>query len=96
MYSEFVTAAAKEARITKRAARRVLDRLVATILAQADEGFRIPGFGEFKKKHRAARVGRNPQTGDMVPIPERDVLSFRPSPTLGKPRRSRSRGKTKK
>ena len=90
-FNELVTAAAKEAGITKRAARKVLDRLVETIVGQMETGFRVPGLGKFEQKHRAARIGRNPQTGESVPIPARDVLSFRPSPTLGKRRPRRKR-----
>ena len=35
-------------------------------------------FGVFEVKTRASRVGRNPRTGDQVPVPERRVVTFRP------------------
>jgi len=51
-------------------------------------------FGVFEVKTRASRIGRNPRTGDQVPVPERRVVTFRPgkrmkelvsgqTPTLG-------------
>ena len=39
----------------------------------------ISSFGTFSVREKAARVGRNPKTGQEVPIPPRRVLSFRPS-----------------
>jgi len=35
-------------------------------------------FGVFEVKTRASRLGRNPRTGDQVPVPERRVVTFRP------------------
>ena len=43
------------------------------------EKITISGFGTFSVRDKAARVGRNPKTGDEVPISPRRVLSFRPS-----------------
>ena len=40
------------------------------------------GFGTFKLTHRAARKGRNPQTGDAMEISARRVLTFKPSQVL--------------
>jgi DNA-binding protein HU-beta len=37
---------------------------------------KFPGFGTFKPKKRAARTGRNPHTGDKVPIPARIMPVF--------------------
>ena len=42
----------------------------------------IRGFGSFSLHHRAARTGRNPKTGEEVPILPRSVLIFRPSHVL--------------
>ncbi len=35
-------------------------------------------FGVFEVKTRASRIGRNPRTGDQVPVPQRRVVTFRP------------------
>ncbi|MEZ4180502.1 MAG: HU family DNA-binding protein [Candidatus Doudnabacteria bacterium] len=38
--------------------------------------FTIPGVGKMKKKHRNARMGRNPATGESIQIPAKTVLKF--------------------
>lgn len=43
------------------------------------ETVKISSFGTFSVRDKAARVGRNPKTGEEAPIPPRRVLSFRPS-----------------
>ena len=43
------------------------------------EMVKISSFGTFSLREKAARVGRNPKTGDEVPISPRRVLTFRPS-----------------
>lgn len=45
----------------------------------AGEPVKISSFGTFSVRDKNARVGRNPKTGDEVPIEPRRVLSFRPS-----------------
>lgn len=45
----------------------------------AGEQVKISSFGTFSVREKAARVGRNPKTGDEVPIHPRRVLTFRPS-----------------
>jgi len=43
------------------------------------EQVKIPSFGTFSVRSKSARVGRNPKTGEEVPINPRRVLTFRPS-----------------
>ncbi len=43
------------------------------------ESVKISGFGTFSVRDKAARIGRNPKTGEEVPIHPRRVLTFRPS-----------------
>ncbi|SEM80613.1 integration host factor subunit alpha [Gemmobacter aquatilis] len=43
------------------------------------ETVKISSFGTFSVRDKSARVGRNPKTGDEVPISPRRVLTFRPS-----------------
>ena len=45
----------------------------------AGETVKISSFGSFSLRSKSARVGRNPKTGDEVPISPRRVLTFRPS-----------------
>ncbi|WP_368344029.1 integration host factor subunit alpha [Pelagovum sp. HNIBRBA483] len=46
------------------------------------ESVKISSFGTFAVRQKTARVGRNPKTGEEVPIHPRRVLSFRPSHLL--------------
>lgn len=60
-------------------------QLVESILSHlsdalvAGEQVKISSFGTFSVRDKAARVGRNPKTGEEVPISPRRVLTFRPS-----------------
>ncbi len=53
--------------------RHMADALVA------GENVKISSFGTFSVRHKNARIGRNPKTGEEVPISPRRVLTFRPS-----------------
>jgi len=46
------------------------------------EKIKVSGFGNFVVRGKRARVGRNPQTGDVITISERKVLTFKPSQVL--------------
>jgi len=53
------------------------------VLAQGDGAkVKISGFGNFVVRSKKRRVGRNPQTGDPIPISARRVLTFKPSQVL--------------
>lgn len=43
---------------------------------------RIPGFGTLKVTERPARKGRNPATGEVIDIPAKRVITFRPAKAL--------------
>jgi len=58
----------------------VLNR-VATHL-ESGESVKISGFGTFSVRQKGRRIGRNPKTGEEVPILPRRVLVFRPSHVL--------------
>jgi DNA-binding protein HU-beta len=60
----------------------VFDNLVRAI--RKDKRFSMPGFGTFTVKRRAARVGRNPQTGAEIQIAPTKTVGFKPSPELKK------------
>ena len=49
-----------------------------TFLAPRKPRWELRDFGVFEVKTRASRIGRNPRTGDQVPVPERKVVTFRP------------------
>ncbi len=46
------------------------------------EPIRLGGFGNFDLRDKNARPGRNPKTGEIVPIPARRVVTFRPGQKL--------------
>ena len=63
--TELIEATAAEADISKAAAGRALDAILATVVKAVAKGDSVTliGFGAFKSSKRAARTGRNPQTG---------------------------------
>jgi len=70
---------ASEAGLTKADATRALEAFVAGVTKSLKKGEKVTlvGFGTFDAKHRAAREGRNPQTGATVKISARVVPSFK-------------------
>ncbi|MBF9058822.1 integration host factor subunit alpha [Rhodobacterales bacterium HKCCSP123] len=56
---------------------RVLE-LMSDALVEGEQ-VKISSFGTFSVRSKSARVGRNPKTGEEVPISPRRVLTFRPS-----------------
>lgn len=74
---------------------RDVERLVGTVFDQIIEAMadgnrvELRGFGAFSVKKRDARVGRNPRTGDAVPVEEKFVPFFK----TGKLLRDRLNGK---
>jgi len=75
---------ADRAEITMSAARDEVSWFFDTIAQSLERGdeVRIHGFGAFKTSQRAARVGRNPRTGEQVKVPARRVVRFSASTTL--------------
>ena len=65
----------------KAEARRLLDAVLATIVdaAKSGEEVALSGFGRFKVTDRAARQGRNPQTGEAMEIAASRKLAFAPA-----------------
>ena len=58
----------------------VLDRIASHL--EKGEPVKISGFGTFSVRQKGRRIGRNPKTGEEVPILPRRVLVFRPSHVL--------------
>ena len=85
---------ADRAEITMSAARDEVTWFFDTIAGALQKGdeVRIHGFGAFKTSQRAARVGRNPRTGEEVKVPARRVVRFAASTTLSASLKSGGRG----
>jgi len=77
--SELIEVAAKEADISKVAAGNALDAIVAAITKAVSKGDTVTliGFGTFSSSKRAARTGRNPQTGKELKIAATTVPKFK-------------------
>ena len=67
---QLIEAIARDARLSKTDAGRALDTLLGTVeqTLRGGEEVSITGFGKFSVTNRAARMGRNPQTGETVRI----------------------------
>ena len=76
---ELIEAVAEKAGLTKADAGRALDATIEAITGALVKGDRVPlvGFGTFATSKRAARTGRNPQTGAEVKIPARNAVTFK-------------------
>ncbi|MEP1743567.1 MAG: HU family DNA-binding protein [Kangiellaceae bacterium] len=77
--SELIDAIASGADISKASAGRALDSMVDAITESLRKGdpVALVGFGTFSVKDRAARQGRNPQTGATIQIPAAKVPGFK-------------------
>ena len=76
--TELVEIIAKEAELSKAAAGNALDAEIAAVTKAVSKGDTVTlvGFGTFKSSKRAARVGRNPQTGKELKIAATTVPRF--------------------
>ncbi len=66
----------------KRIVQGTLDHIVEALTRL--ETVELRNFGIFKVKSRRSRVGRNPKTGQTVPIPEKRIVSFKPGMVMKK------------
>lgn len=78
--AELIEIIAAEADVTKTAAGKALDAMVAAVTKAVAKGETVTlvGFGTFKSSKRAARTGRNPQTGKEIKIAATTVPRFTP------------------
>lgn len=77
--SDLVQSIAHSADISKSSAERALDAVTASIKKSLAEGESVSllGFGTFSVKDRAARNGRNPQTGETIKIAASKAVAFK-------------------
>ncbi|CAO1663665.1 nucleoid-associated protein HU-beta [Salinicola sp. LHM] len=82
--SELIEAIAASADIPKAAATRALDAMIESVSDSLKKGDSVAlvGFGTFAVKERAARTGRNPQTGKPIEISAAKVPSFKAGKAL--------------
>jgi len=82
--SELIDAIAASADIPKAQAGRALDAVIEAVTEalKKDDQVALVGFGTFSVKERAARSGRNPQTGQPIDIPAAKIPTFKPGKAL--------------
>ena len=82
--AELVEAVAGAANLSKADAGRAVDAVVSSIGASLQKGEQVSvvGFGTFSVKHRAARAGRNPRTGETIQIKASNVPGFKAGKAL--------------
>ena len=82
--SELIDKVAASADIPKAVAGRALDAVIESITGALQEGESVVlvGFGTFSVKDRAARIGRNPQTGNPIEIAAAKIPGFKAGKAL--------------
>ncbi len=82
--SELIEAVANSAELSKASASKVVDAVIASITNTLKEGDQvaIAGFGTFLVRHREARTGRNPRTGETMTIKASNAPSFKAGKAL--------------
>ena len=77
--TELVAALAEKAEVSKKDAEKVLNAFVETVqeAVKVDDKVQLVGFGTFESKTRAAREGKNPQTGAKIQIAACKVPAFK-------------------
>jgi len=82
--SELVSDVAGKAGMTKKDVEKVLGALFLSIeeALKNEDKVQLVGFGTFEVRHRKARTGRNPQTGEEILIPASRVPAFKAGKTL--------------
>ena len=82
--SALIAAEAEKADLSKKDAEAAITAAVEAITGALIEGEKVQlvGFGSFEVKTRAARVGRNPKTGEEIPISEARLPVFKAGKAL--------------
>ena len=75
---ELVQEISKKSKVTQKEANEVLSALIETVQKTVSKGKKVTlvGFGTFEARKRAARTGRNPQTGAELKIAAKTVPAF--------------------
>jgi DNA-binding protein HU-beta len=94
---DLVRAAMERYEMSRRDAMALIDGVFEDIQAAvcSGEAVKIPGFGQFKVRDRAARIARNPATGEPVKVPAKRVFKFLPAKALKEAVMSRKGGARK-
>jgi DNA-binding protein HU-beta len=82
--TELINAVAETSGLSKKDATKAVDAVFESITEALKNGDKVQliGFGNFEVRERAARKGRNPQTGEEMEIPASKVPAFKPGKAL--------------
>lgn len=82
--TELVTAIAEKTGLEKNKVENFLNAFTEVVTESVASGDKVQlvGFGTFEKRHREARTGRNPKTGEAIQIAATDVPAFAPGKLL--------------
>ncbi len=77
--TELIEAVAKQTKLSKKATEETIKAFTDVVGKELKKGGKVQliGFGTFEVAKRAARKGRNPQTGKVVTIPAKKVVKFK-------------------
>ena len=75
--AQIASLVAEKAQLSKKQAVEILDHIAQLAYKNAKDTFTLPGIGKLVLKNRAARMGRNPKTGETISIPAKRVVKFR-------------------
>ena len=75
--SQIAASIAEKTGLTKKQSVEVLEQIAQLAYKNAKNSFTLPGLGKLVLVNRAARMGRNPATGEAIQIPAKRVVKFR-------------------
>lgn len=77
--TDLINKIAEKSGLTKRDVETVLNSFVGEVTEALSTGDKVQliGFGTFETRTRASRIGRNPQNGSSIPIPESVIPAFK-------------------
>ena len=77
--TELIAVLAEEAKVTQKVAEEVLKAFTSAVSETLQKGEKVvvTGFGTFEVRHRVARQGNNPRTGQPITVPAQNTPAFR-------------------
>lgn len=82
--TDLINAVAETSELSKKDATKAVEAVFGAVMDSLKKGEKVQliGFGNFEVRDRAARKGRNPQTGEEIQIPASKVPAFKPGKAL--------------
>lgn len=82
--TDLINAVSESTELSKKDATKAVDAVFDSVMNALKDGDKVQliGFGNFEVRERAARKGRNPQTGEEIEIPASKVPAFKPGKAL--------------